>query len=119
MTQGRGRPMFLTGRFWWRMAAINATAAAVSVVAFTGVGWDTRWFRILEAVAVSFVFSFCISPFAVVAMAHLSPVVTKRFPFPLNWIILVLTLTAIAFAGTLLAVTLLLTIGYFPRSAFS
>ena len=111
--------MFVTGRFWARMVAINATASVLALVAFSGVQWNTPWSRVLEAWAVSFVFSFCICPFCFVAMAYLSPIVTRRFSFPLYWTILIATLTVIAIGGTLLAVTVLMLAGHYPRSEFT
>jgi len=110
--------MFLTGRFWVRMVVINATASALAVVAFSGIRWDTPVASVLKAFGVSFVFSFCICPFCFVAMAYLSPIVTRRFSFPVYWTILIATLTVIALAGTLAAVTLLMVTGHYPPSEF-
>jgi two-component system, LytTR family, sensor histidine kinase AlgZ len=111
--------MFLTARFWWRMIAINAAASLLAVLAFTNVTWDTPWRRVGEAFAVSFVLSLCITPFCFVAMASLSPIVTRRVVFPLNWTILVATLVVIAVGGTLLGTAILVLAGHVPRPQFS
>jgi sensor histidine kinase YesM len=116
---GGHRLMFLTGRFWWRMVVVNASMSLLAVVAFAGVGWDTPWSRIVEATAISFVVAFCITPFCFVAMAYLSPIVTRRVPFPLNWTILIAALVVIAVAGTLLATTIMMLSGLVPRERFS
>jgi signal transduction histidine kinase len=118
-TRGGGeRLIFLTGRFWWRMVVINAAVSLLAVVAFAGVGWDTPWRRIVEIAAVNFVSAFCISPFCFVAMAYLSPIVTRRVPFPLNWTILIAALAVIAVAGTLLATTIMMVAGHVPQARF-
>src|SRR5262245_45652918 len=108
------RLMFLTVRFWWRMIAINAAASLLAVVAFTNVSWNTPWRRVGEVFAVSFVLSLCITPLCFVAMASLSPVVTRRVPFPLNWAILIATLVVIAVGGTLLGTAILVLAGHVP-----
>jgi two-component system, LytTR family, sensor histidine kinase AlgZ len=110
--------MLLSGRFWARMAAINAIAAMLAVIAFSGIRWNTPISRVLASMGVSFLFSTSISPFCVYAMARLSPVVTRRYRFPLNWTILVAVLTAIAVAGTALATTVLLALGYVTPAGF-
>ena len=118
MTASTDQRSLRSGRFWLRVTALTAVASLTGVAVFSPFEWATSWRRLLEASLVSFVVAFCICPPCFVAMAYLSPIVTRRFAFVVGWAILIATLAAIAVAGTAVAVAVMTVVGYAPPGAF-
>src|ERR1043166_1824250 len=106
------RSMLLSVRFWARMVAINAFAAALAVVAFGGATSHEPWRGIVKGAAVSFTFSTSISPFCVAVMTGMAGPMMRRHSAPVAWTIIAAALAAIALAGTLFASGILVAVGY-------
>jgi sensor histidine kinase YesM len=111
--------MFCNLKAVGRLLAINAAAALLVVLVFSGVTWQTPWRDILEAFGVSMLFSNCIGPLIAFAMPYLAPPVKKRFAFPLDWSVLIAAMVVIGVIGCVLALTILRAIGYLPPGRFA
>jgi len=101
-----------TARYWGRIVAINIAATVLATFAFGGVGWQTPWRHVLESASISFLFSTSCSSLCALALPHLVPRISERFAFPMNWVVIVVALIGFASAGTLLALAVLVPIGY-------
>ncbi len=107
-----------TARYWVRIVAITVAATMLAVLAFSGADWHTPWRRLLEWIAVSLLFSSCCTTFCGLMLPHLVPFVSRRFRFPMNWIVIVAALVAAALGGSLVALSTLIAIGYIKSSQF-
>ena len=105
-----------TVRYWGRIVAINVAATVLVTYAFAGVGWQTPWRDVLESASVSFLISTCCSSLCAVGLPRLVPLVWQRLAFPLNWVAIAAALVAFAAAGSLLALSVLVAIGYIHSS---
>ena len=101
-----------TKRYWLRMFGWSMTAAWTAVALFSGATWHTPWRRLIEPFAISLVFTVAIVPLAAVTMPRVMPVVRRRFPFPLDWAILVVLMVVIGLGGSSVAIGALRTVGY-------
>jgi two-component system sensor histidine kinase AlgZ len=101
-----------------RLLAIDAAAALLVVLVFSGVTWQTPWRSFLESFGVSMLFSNCIGPLIAFTMPYLAPAVKKRFGFPLDWSVLIGAMVVIGVVGCLFALTILRVIGYLPPGRF-
>jgi hypothetical protein len=97
------------------MVAVNAAATIFVAIAFIGVGFDTPWPRAAEALGVAFLFSFCIGTLCAVCIPRISPFLW-RYPFPLNWLLLIASLFGFAMAGSAVTIGILGGIGYIPAA---
>ena len=100
-----------TARAWAGIVGINIGATLLAVFAFDNFTWHTPWSRILEGAFTSFLFSMCCSSLCFLALPHLVPLAGRWFPFPLNWGAIVLALVGFASAGSLLALSVLASLG--------
>jgi sensor histidine kinase YesM len=105
-----------TVRYWGRIVAINVAATVLATIAFAGVGWHTPWRHVLESASISFLFSTSCSSLCALALPRLVPLIVRRFTFPMNWVVIVVALIGFASAGTLLALLVLVPIGYIRTS---
>ena len=104
--------MICSLKFWARMAAINAAAALTVGVAFNGVTLHTPWPKAAEIMGVGFLFSSIVSSMCALTISAMAPALFKRVRFPFNWTILVAVLVALSAIGSVLALLVLLAIGY-------
>jgi sensor histidine kinase YesM len=104
--------MICSLKFWARMAAINAAAALTVGFAFNGVTLHTPWPKAAEIMGVGFLFSSIISSMCALTISAMAPALFKRVRFPFNWTILVAVLIALSAIGSVLALLVLLAIGY-------
>ena len=108
--------MYGSTRFWAGIVGINVGAALVANAAFGNFSWRTPIHSILEASAISFLFSTCCSTLCIVGLPHVVPLARRWMPFPLDWGVVVLALIGFASAGSLIALSLLAAIGYIRSS---
>jgi sensor histidine kinase YesM len=101
-----------SARFWAGLVGVNVAAALLATIAFGGVTWQTPLARILEASAVSCLFSTCCSTLCFIGLPHLVPLARRWMPFPLDWAVVVIMLIGFASAGSLIALTVLVAIRY-------
>ena len=104
--------MICTLKFWARMAAINAAAALTVGFAFNGVTLHTPWRKAAEIMGVGFLFSSIISSMCALTISAMAPTLFRRVRFPFNWTILMAVLVALSAIGSVLALLVLLAIGY-------
>lgn len=104
-------------RFWAGIVAVNAAAALFANLAFGDFSWQTAPGRLLEASAVSFLFSTCCSTLCIVGLPHIVPLARRWVKFPLDWGVIVITLIGFASSGSLIALSILFAIGYIPSGA--
>jgi two-component system sensor histidine kinase AlgZ len=104
--------MICSLKFWARMAAINAAAALTVGFAFNGVTLHTPWHKAAEIMGVGFLFSSIISSLCAVTISAMAPALFRKVRFPFNWTILVAVLVALSAIGSVLALLVLLSIGY-------
>jgi sensor histidine kinase YesM len=104
--------MICSLKFWARMAAINAAAALTVGFAFNGVTLHTPWHKAAEIMGVGFLFSSIISSLCALTISAMAPTLFRRVRFPFNWTILVAVLVALSAIGSVLALLVLLGIGY-------
>jgi len=98
-------------RYWLRMLGWSIVASVTAVVIFSGATWQTPWRKLLEPLAISFVFTASIMPLAAYVMPRLMPAVRCRLKFPLDWAIVTAAMLAIGLAGSTIAIGLLRVIG--------
>jgi two-component system sensor histidine kinase AlgZ len=101
-----------------RLLVIDAAAALLVVLVFSGATWQTPWRSILESFGVALVFSNCIGPLIALVMPYLAPAVKKRLVFPLDWSVLIGAMVVLGVVGSVLALTILRAIGYLPPGQF-
>ena len=104
--------MICSLKFWARMAAINAAAALTVGFAFNGVTLQTPWPKAAEIMGVGFLFSSIISSMCAITISAMAPTLFRKVRFPFNWTILVAVLVALSAIGSVLALLVLLAIGY-------
>jgi len=104
--------MICSLKFWARMAAINAAAALTVGFAFNGVTLHTPWPKAAEIMGVGFLFSSIISSMCALTISAIAPTLFRKVRFPFNWTILVAVLVALSAIGSVLALLVLLAIGY-------
>jgi two-component system LytT family sensor kinase len=102
----------MTARFRYaiRMLAANVAAAILVSVTFSGVTFGTPWRSALTAFGIAFLFSNCIGIPVAIVVPRLGRRVWHRFPFPVNWGIVIVTMMMLAIAGGALAISLLIAI---------
>jgi sensor histidine kinase YesM len=108
MTPRQRRPL----GYWLRMLGWSVAATVAVVVVFSGVSWRTPWPRLLEAFGVSFLFSIIIAPLLGIVMPHVARRASCRFAFPLDWVVLIAVMVAVATAGSFVAILTLAAVGY-------
>jgi sensor histidine kinase YesM len=101
-----------------RTAVATIGAAVFVVMAFTSVGVGTPWRSALPAAGVALLFSICIGIPCSVLLPRIAPGLWRRLGFPWNWLALVLVMFSIAVPGSLLAIAILVLVGYVPQSQF-
>jgi two-component system sensor histidine kinase AlgZ len=104
--------MICSLKFWTRMAAINAAAALTVGFGFNGVTLHTPWPRAAEIMGVGFLFSSIISSLCALTISAMAPPLFKRVRFPFNWTILMAVLVALSAIGSVMALLVLVAIGY-------
>ena len=104
--------MICSLKFWARMAAINAAAALTVGFAFNGVTLYTPWRRAGEIRGGGFLFSSIISSMCAVTISAMAPTLFRKVRFPFNWTILAAVLVALSAIGSVVALLVLLAIGY-------
>jgi signal transduction histidine kinase len=98
-------------RYWWRMLGWSIVASVTAVAIFSGATWQTPWRKLLEPLAISFVFTLSIMPLAAYLMPRLMPAVRCRFTFPLDWAIVTAAMLAVGLAGSTIAIGVLRLVG--------
>lgn len=101
-----------------RILSLNAAAALLVALVFTGVTWQTPWQKLVESYGVCFLFSNCIGTLIAVTMPRIAPIVRARVGFPLDWAIYIAWMMLLAGVGSVLAIGILTAIGYVPSSQF-
>jgi sensor histidine kinase YesM len=100
------------------MVAANIAATIFVAVAFIGVGFGTPWRFALQALGIALLFSFSIGTLCAVFIPRISPSLW-RYPFPVNWLLLILCMFGFAMAGSVVTIAILVGIGYIPASRFA
>jgi len=106
-----------TARYWLRMTALNAAAAAFVAVAFNGVTWQTPWRRTLEVLTVGFVFASTIGPICAIVIPRIAHAARCRVrSAAIVWALLIPAMIVIGTAGSLVAILILRVVGYIPTN---
>jgi len=103
---------------WVHVALINAAAALLVVLAFSGVTWRTPWRQVVEAFAVAYFISTCIG----FPCAYLLPRLSNglrmgAIDYPYKWIVLIAAMLGLAIGGSFVALAALWLIGYIPSAS--
>jgi len=106
------RPRRFSSAYWTRVIGANLTAAVAVTVCYSGISLHTPPRRMLEAFAVSMLFSTIIGPTLGIVMPRVGRAVACRFAFPFDWAVLIATMVSIALAGSFTAILILAAIGY-------
>jgi sensor histidine kinase YesM len=106
-------------RYWLRILAANVAAALVVVLTFSGGGAPMPWRNMVRSFAIAFLFATCTGPLLALTMPHVGRLVWERVAFPLNWAVMVAVMMVLAAVGSMLAITVLVAIGYVPGGQFS
>jgi signal transduction histidine kinase len=114
-----GATMPSTRQYWLRTAVAYLAAAVVITLVYSRVGFDTPWRRAVTAFAVSLTFSCCIGVTASWIMPRLASRLHERVTATTYWAAMVAALLAIAIAGSIVAICLLIGVGYIPARAFN
>ena len=100
------------------MVAANIAATVFVAVAFIGVGFGMPWRQAAEALGVAFLFSFTIGTLCAAVIPRISPRLWRQ-RFPINWVLLIASLFALAMVGSVITVAILTGIGYIPAADFA
>src|ERR671912_2756890 len=92
---------------WVQVALINAGAALLVVMTISGTTWRTPWPKVLEAFGVAYLISTCIGFPCAYLLPRLACAIEGRIRFPYTWVILIAAMIGLAFAGSLVALTVL------------
>ena len=106
------RPRRFSRAYWRRVLGANVAAAVAVTVFYSGVSLRTPPRQMLEAFAISMLFSTIIGPMLGLVMPRVGRGVACRFSFPFDWVVLLATMVAIALAGSFTAILILAAIGY-------
>jgi sensor histidine kinase YesM len=98
------------------MAIMNAAIAAAITMAFVDWTLHRPWRYVPEQFLVVLFITWCISPLCMIVLPKVTPTVFRRFRAPLNWLIAITVMLALAAAGSLFAVTVLALFGYIRLS---
>lgn len=101
---------------WVHVALLNAAAALLVVLAFSGVTWRTPWRQVLEAFAVAYLISTCIGFPCAYLLPRLAYAIQGRVRLPYAWGILIAAMIGLAMAGSLAALAVLWVVGYIPSA---
>jgi two-component system sensor histidine kinase AlgZ len=99
---------------WVQVALINAAAAVLVVLMISGTTWRTPWPKMLEAFGIAYLISTCIGFPCAYLLPRLMHTMEGRVRFPYTWGILVAAMIVFAFAGSLVALTVMWAFGAFP-----
>ncbi len=94
------------------MLGMSVAASIVVLLVFTNASWRTPPRQLLASFGVCFLFSIIIAPMLGIIMPRVSNLVSCRLTFPLNWVVLVGAMIAVAVAGSFTAILILAAIGY-------
>ena len=106
------RPRRFTRAYWMRVIGANVGAAVAVTVFYSGISLRTPPRQMLEAFAISMLFSTIIGPTLGIVMPRVGHAVACRFSFPFDWVVLIATMVTIALAGSFTAILILAAIGY-------
>jgi signal transduction histidine kinase len=95
-----------------RLGVVNLGAALLVTLAFSDVTWQTPWRDALEAYLVALLFSGSISPLVAITMRWIGPRVSRRVPFPFDWVVYTVMIGVLAVLGSGIAVGILAAFGY-------
>ncbi len=107
-----------TGHYWLRTAVAYLAAAVVVTLVYSGVGLHTPWRHAATAFAVSLTFACCIGAPSSWIMPRLGARLHDRVRPITYWCAMIAALLGIAIAGSVVAIGLLIAIGYIPARAF-
>jgi two-component system sensor histidine kinase AlgZ len=108
--------MHASVKFLGRMAIMNAAIAAAITMTFADWTLHKPWRYAPEQFLVALFVTWCISPVCMIVLPKVMPPVFRRFSAPLNWLIAITVMLALAAAGSLFAVTVLAFVGYIKLS---
>lgn len=91
---------------------MNAAIAAAITMAFADWRLHTPWHYAWEQFLIAFFVTSFISPVCMIVLPKVTPPVFTRFRAPLNWLIVIGVMLALAAAGSLFAVAVLAGAGY-------
>jgi sensor histidine kinase YesM len=100
------------------MAAAIVVAAIFVAVAFIGVSFDTPWPQAAEMLGVALLYSICIGTSCAAVIPRISPRLWT-YPFPINWIVLILIMFVLALSGSAVTIAILVFVGYVPTAQFT
>jgi LytS/YehU family sensor histidine kinase len=106
------RPRRFSRAYWRRVIVANVAAAVAVTVFYSGISLRTPPRQMLEAFAISMLFSTIIGPMLGIVMPRVGRAAACRFSFPFDWVVLLATMVAIALAGSFTAILILAAIGY-------
>ena len=106
-------------RYALRMLAANIAASLLVTFAFSGVTFRTPWQKALASFGIAFLFANCIGIPVAVTLPRLGRHVWTRFRFPLNWLVMIAVMMAMALAGCVLAISLLVAVRLIEPGDFS
>jgi hypothetical protein len=104
--------------YWQRILLANVAAAITIVFVFSGATLATPAGALVRAFAVAFVFSMCTGPLLGLAMPRVAPWIWTHLRFPLNWAAIATVMAALAMAGSVVAIAVLVGVGYVPARQF-
>jgi two-component system sensor histidine kinase AlgZ len=102
---------------WVQVALLNAAAALLVVLAFSGVTWRTPWRQLLTAFAVAYLIATCIGFPCAYLLPRVSHAIEGRVPFPYTWGIRIAAMIGLATAGSMAALAVLWAIGFIPSAS--
>src|SRR5262249_3570900 len=111
--------MCWNGEYWRRVIVGCALASLVVVFVFNGASLTTPLSQLGESFGVAFLFALCIAPVTSAVMPKFGPWIWCRTKFPYNWIAVCVVMTGLAVMGSIVAITVLVTVGYLPPHRFA
>jgi sensor histidine kinase YesM len=100
------------------MAIVNLCAALAVLVAFSRADGEVTARSLLVAFGVSLTYANCIGTPMALVMPSFGRWVFSRLHAPFTWMVMLLTMTAMAIGGSVLSILVLRAVGYLPADGF-
>jgi sensor histidine kinase YesM len=97
---------------WGRIAVWCGSGSLLATFALGGATWRTPWRMLAGQTAVGFVISTACVALCTMTIPRVAPIARRRFRYPLNWAVVIVTLVGNAVVGTAIAVLIMTVVGY-------
>ena len=103
---------------WGNAIAWTVIGSIAATFTFTGMTWRSAWQQILLQSLANAIYAGSCVALCLAVIPRVTPLARRRLPFPLDWITIIAALIVMGAAGSVLATTLGVLLGFIPRARF-